>query len=72
METEIIKGQCENCGFTYTGEVPSPFPDIECPSCHHITNNFDSAYAVDRLNKEEGSDLEYTPSILKAVNMMSN
>lgn len=63
----MIKGMCENCGFTYQGEISVPFTGIACPNCGKETNNFDSVAAVDALNKDEGTVLDYTPSILKPL-----
>jgi hypothetical protein len=70
MTSWKIKGQCENCGFAYKGPLSSKstsFPSIKCPNCHKETFNFDEDYAVDRLNKEEGSIPDYKESTFEIV-----
>ncbi len=59
---ELIKGQCENCGFCFEGVVTlieGAFPTVICPKCSKETLNFDSAIVVDASNKAEGSTPEY-------------
>jgi len=68
--TSRIKGLCENCGFAYIGTIrlkDGVFPDIKCPNCHKMTQNFDEARAVDELNKVEGNTLGYKESVFKTV-----
>jgi hypothetical protein len=68
MRTWKIKGSCENCGFAYKGTISAEgasFPDIKCPNCHKVTQNFDEAVEVDRFDKEEGSALDYKESVFK-------
>lgn len=69
MSIEQIKGMCEHCGFSYQGQVPSPFPTIKCPRCGKETNNFDSASSVDRQNKAEGFVNEYIESKLEIIEL---
>ncbi len=70
MKTWNIKGVCENCGFAYMGTISSKdtsFPVIKCPGCHKETVNFDEAYIVDRLNKNEHSAIDYNKSVIEIV-----
>lgn len=60
LKKEIIKGQCEGCGFDYEGEVLSPegvFPSIIC-KCGEETHNFDYKTDVDARNKEDGEEVQ--------------
>lgn len=62
-----VKGICENCGFGYMGNIvskDSSFPNIKCPKCNKVTENFDESYIVDKLNKEENNLIEYIESRL--------
>ena len=70
MSTWKIKGSCEYCGFAYKGTISTKeiyFPQIKCPSCHEETQNFDEAYAVDALDKEEGTDFDYKESVFEII-----
>ncbi len=60
MKEEKIKGMCENCGHAFVGTVKlenGGFPVFNCPKCGEETQNFDSAYEVDRLNKADGHEI---------------
>ena len=70
MNTWKIKGMCEYCGFAFKGTISSDetyFPAIKCPNCHKETQNFDEDYAIDALNKVEGTHLDYKESELEIV-----
>ena len=71
MKTWKIKGLCEYCGFAYKGTISNSkevyFPIIKCPNCHTESQNFDEAYAVDALNKVEGTVLDYKESVFEIV-----
>lgn len=57
-----IKGQCEHCGFCFKGTVllnNGVFPELECPKCGEITENFDSASEVYKANKREDDVPDY-------------
>lgn len=58
-----IKGQCENCGEGFKGKVSQGYIDKNEGSVRHtcgqLTQNWDEAYVVDALNKEEGTQIEY-------------
>jgi hypothetical protein len=65
MYTWEIKGSCEYCGYLYKGTITAKdasFPVIKCPSCHRVTDNFEEADDVERLNASEGVTLDYTLS----------
>ena len=39
--TELINGQCENCGhdYTFTADITK---DVLCPKCSQLTENWDT------------------------------
>lgn len=62
MKKELIKGQCEECGFAFVGEIgltDGAFNPVICPNCGHETENFDSAGEVDERNKSEKTKMDY-------------
>jgi len=70
MNTWKIKGVCQSCGFAFMGIISSNetyFPIVKCPNCHAETQNFDEEYAINALNKVEGTVLDYKESVLETV-----
>lgn len=68
MKTELIKGQCPDCGFAFKGEVElvaGIFPNINCPKCGEPVENFDNAEIVDELNKNEKVEIVYEDVVFK-------
>jgi uncharacterized Zn finger protein len=63
METMNIKGSCESCGFAYEGTIAlndKSFPEIKCPKCGQVTNNFDDAVTVEENDRAEGEVRSYS------------
>lgn len=61
---EHIKGQCGECGFAFEGKLKLidggiHFPELHCPKCGKMTENFDEAADVDERNEEEETSMEF-------------
>ncbi len=52
-----IKGQCENCGCNFEGELTETGHGVICPVCKETTNNFDEAHIVDANDKDDGREI---------------